>query len=125
MVGLSLGDGRHMESLDPETSQKIVKWTLGDEIPTFVTLCSLKTSICLFILRIKSTSWLRRTLWAVIAGLFITNGACIVVLLARCQPLRASWDPRAGACWNVQVFNGFLYAQVGKNSMASPSSSIH
>jgi len=91
----------------------ILKWTWANEILIFVTVCLIKVSICLFILRFKRTGWLKWFLYVMMAGLIITNASCIVVLLAQCRPLNAYWNRAAGTCWDVRIYNGFIYAAVG------------
>ena len=97
----------------------IIKWTWANEVLIFITVCLIKISICLFILRIKSTGWLKWSLYAMMTGLILTNGSCVIVLLAQCRPLHAYWDRSAGSCWDVRIYNGFIYASVGKAASSS------
>lgn len=113
MVSLSEGNGRHEQHLQKHQIMEILKWTWGNEFLIFLTVCTIKISICLYIFRISAKRWLRWFLTVVMVGLVITNGSCDIILLAQCRPLRAFWDREAGTCWDVRIYNGFIYAAVG------------
>ena len=114
MKSLSEGNGRHEQYLGKQAIMDIIKWTWAKEILIFLTVCFIKISICLFIFRIKKTGWLKWVLYIMMAGLVLTNGSCVIVLLAQCSPLEAYWDRSKGTCWNVSIYNGFIYAAVGE-----------
>ena len=109
----SAGDGHHFFYL--KTSQRVesLKWNYVTEILLFFIICLTKISICLFILRIQNTGWLKWCLYTLMAGLVATTLVCEIILFAQCQPLRAWWDPSAGECWNLAIYNGSIWAQIG------------
>ena len=114
MLSLHEGNGRHESELQPQQIQQILKWTWGNEVLIFLTVAFIKISICLYIFRISATRWLRGFLYVLMSGLVITNGSCDLILLVQCRPLRAFWDRKAGSCWDVRIYNGFIYAAVGQ-----------
>ena len=110
------GGGRHAYYLDRYKTARVLKWTYLSEITLFFVVCLTKISICLFILRIKKTGWLKWALYALMAGLVITTTGPLVILFAQCRPLHAYWDiweRKEGTCWNVKVYNDSIQVQVG------------
>lgn len=85
------GNGRHADYLTQEQYTLSSKWGWYAQLGLFGGVCFCKISICLLILRIKETPVLKRLMWAVIAGLIITNGAFEIILLAECSPVNAYW----------------------------------
>lgn len=49
-------------------------------------------------------------------GLVVTNGGCVIVLLAKCHPIRGNWDGEVGKCWNPNIYNDIIWVQVGNKS---------
>ena len=107
------GDGHHVFYLKASQKVEVVKWNYVTEFLLFFIICLTKISICLFILRIKNTGWLKRCLYALMAGLVVTTLVCEVILFAQCQPIHAWWDRSAGKCWNLAIYNGSIWAQIG------------
>ncbi|KAK4159945.1 hypothetical protein QBC43DRAFT_304145 [Cladorrhinum sp. PSN259] len=96
------GNGRHRWYLtdDQYVNNNMLGWY--NQIFLFLSMCLLKVSICLLLLRIKKEKALKRFLYALMAGLFITNFGCVIILLAQCQPISAYWT-RIGKCWDTRV----------------------
>ena len=107
------GDGHHSIYLKTSQSIAVVKWNYITECLLFLIICLMKISICLFILRIKNTGWLKWCLYTLMAGLILTTLVCEIILFAQCQPIRTWWDRSAGKCWNLAVYNGSIWAQIG------------
>ena len=121
LVGMSMngleyhsGFGRHQFYLNHLQVQSILKWSWLSQFFLFLTICLVKISISLFILRIKRRGWLKWALYALMAGLVVTTVPCIVMLLAQCQPVRAYWDRATGKCWNPHFYANAIWAQVGE-----------
>ncbi|KAK5002037.1 hypothetical protein LTR28_011905, partial [Elasticomyces elasticus] len=93
IVGVRAGNGRHRAYLSVPAYQYVNFLGWLTQLILFPTIGLLKTSICLLILRIKSTKHLRWFLSGIILGLFLTNGLCFLVLLAECSPVKAYWVP--------------------------------
>ncbi|CAK7217249.1 hypothetical protein SBRCBS47491_003100 [Sporothrix bragantina] len=103
------GDGRHrayIDSSDYETANRLGWYAL---LLFFVATCLMKISICLLLLRIKNERWLRWLIYGMMAGLVVTNGGVVVILLAECRPVDEYWDD-VGLCWDprVRVFSIYL-----------------
>ncbi|KAK4985505.1 hypothetical protein LTR66_006018 [Elasticomyces elasticus] len=113
IVGVRAGNGRHRAYLSVPAYQYVNFLGWLTQLILFPTIGLLKTSICLLILRIKSTKHLRWFLSGIILGLFLTNGLCFLVLLAECSPVKAYWVPGSGHCWNPKIRIYSIYLQVG------------
>ena len=105
------GNGRHQVYVSHE--DYIYNNMLGwyTQFLLFVSSCLLKVSICLLLLRIKNTRGLKILLRAVMAGLFVANFGCIIILLAQCSPVETYWRETGGVCWNPKIrINAFYVA---------------
>ncbi len=107
------GDGRHAVMLDPEEYRAVNQLGWYALVLFFVAICLLKTSICLLLLRLKNERWLRWLIYGTMAGLVITNGGVVVILIAECRPLDAFWDGDMGRCWDPRVRVFGIYASIG------------
>ncbi|KAK0616402.1 hypothetical protein B0T14DRAFT_436022 [Immersiella caudata] len=96
------GNGRHRWYISPDDymNNNMLGWYA--QVILFLSMCLLKVSICLLILRIKKERGLKIFLYALMAGLFITNFGCVVILLAQCRPISAYWTG-VGVCWDTKV----------------------
>ncbi|TDZ16032.1 hypothetical protein Cob_v011111 [Colletotrichum orbiculare MAFF 240422] len=96
------GNGRHRWYISTEdyVNNNMLGWF--GQILLFASICLLKCSIMLLLLRIKDSSRLKYFLWAVMSGLVITNFGVIVILLAECDPVEAYWTG-VGKCWDAKV----------------------
>jgi hypothetical protein len=109
------GNGRHRVYIAPADYVKLNMYGWLAQIFLFASICVLKISICLLILRIKDTRWLRNLLYGVMAGLVLTNGGVIVILLAECSPVEAYWTG-VGWCWESKVRIYSIYLTIGKDN---------
>ena len=107
------GIGRHLFYLSPEHAMDALKWSYVTIILFFIIVCLTKISICLFILRIKKTGWLKWVLYALMTGLVITTLAPEIILFVECQPIRSFWDRRVGNCWQQTIYDNVVWAQAG------------
>lgn len=87
------GNGRHKDYLTDEQYTLSSKWGWYAQLGLFGGNAFVKISICLLILRIKNTPFLRRLLYSVIGGLIITNATFVIILLAQCSPVNTYWRP--------------------------------
>ncbi|KZL85847.1 integral membrane protein [Colletotrichum incanum] len=96
------GNGRHRWYISTEdyVHNNMLGWFA--QILLFSSICLLKCSIMLLLLRIKNSSRLKFFLWAVMAGLIITNFGVIIILLAECDPVDAYWTG-VGKCWDAKI----------------------
>ncbi|KAI5204541.1 hypothetical protein E4T39_03553, partial [Aureobasidium subglaciale] len=116
IASVQYGNGKHREFVTDHDYQIINMLTWYTQVLLFPTICLMKVSICLLILRIKDTRTLRHILGAVITGLVLTNFECLVVLLAECSPLKAYWNGTyADHCWPaaVRIYSIYLQASYG------------
>lgn len=109
---ISLGNGRHRWYLPTENYIRINMLGWIAQILLFASICLLKVSILLLLLRIKNSRGLRWSAWSVMAGLVITNFGCIVILLAECNPVGGYWTG-VGKCWNPRVRIYAIYLTIG------------
>lgn len=113
------GIGRHSVYLSPDHAKDALKWSYVTMILFFIIVCLTKISICLFILRIRKTGWLKRVLYALMTGLVITTLAPEIILFIQCQPIRSFWDGSVGNCWRQIVYDNVVWAQAGMAHCAS------
>ena len=112
-VQLQYGNGRHRWYIDEQDYQinNMLGWYTQHTL--FAGMCILKCSIMFLLLRIKSTPTLRWILGIVMAGLVITNGGCMIILLAECRPISAYWTGK-GECWNNSIRINSIYVTICK-----------
>lgn len=106
------GNGRHIWYLTDDEYIWIVMSSWYTQIILFPTICLLKISICLLLLRIKDTKNAKIVIYTIIVGLVLTNLLPEIVLLAQCTPVETYWRPKAGKCWNAKVRIYSIYLQV-------------
>jgi len=114
------GNGRHQVYIGRD--DYIYNNMLGfyTQIFLFASSCLLKVSICLLLLRIKDTRGLKILLYTAMAGLFVTNFGCIIILLAQCSPVETYWKETGGVCWAPKIRIYAFYVTIGKSHRASP-----
>jgi hypothetical protein len=115
IVQVRHGNGRHRPYLtqDDYVYNNMLGWYA--QILLFASTALLKISIILLILRIiQGSQKLRGFLKAVIVGLVVTNLACIIILLAECDPVEAYWKG-GGVCWDTRVRIYSIYLTIGKS----------
>jgi hypothetical protein len=113
IIGVQHGNGRHREFLSKEDYQYVNFLTWLTQLFLFPILCLLKISVCLLVLRIKSTKRLKYGLWCLIVLLILTTLLPDVVLLAECSPVSAYWTSQQDKCWNPNVRIYSIYLQTG------------
>ncbi|OAA65259.1 hypothetical protein SPI_02046 [Niveomyces insectorum RCEF 264] len=106
------GNGRHEVYLDDGDYAAAIRYGWYALLLFFVAICLLKISICLLLLRIKNERWLRWLIYATMAGLVVTNGGVVVILLAECRPVDTYWTDMA-QCWNPRVRVFSIYVTIG------------
>lgn len=110
-VQLEYGNGRHrwyLEDHDYQTNNMLGWYT---QHTLFAGMCLLKCSIMFLLLRIKNTRTLRWLLGAVMAGLVITNGGCMIILLSECRPISGYWT-NEGECWDNRIRIYAIYVTI-------------
>ena len=119
IMSVENGNGRHRWFITPDEYQNLNMYGWIAQIVLFPINCLEKISICLVVLRIKSTHNLRIFLYCVMVGLVIFNGVPVVILLAECSPVRTYWDSKAGHCWNAHIRTYVIYATIGMTDLTS------
>lgn len=98
IIGVYKGSGRHVWYLTPGHYQWIVMSDLYTQLILFPGICLMKMSICVLILRnfsvVATVKW---SIYAVMAGLIVTNPVPFIIILAECRPFRANWDSSAAS----------------------------
>ena len=107
------GYGRHVFYLTDSQRSEELKWQYITEFFLFLIIFVTKISICLFVLRIKNSGWLKWCLYSLMTGLVLTTMACEIILFAQCRPMHAYWDGMPEKCWHPAVYNNAIWAQVG------------
>lgn len=109
---VSIGNGRHRWFIEPEDYVQNNKLGWVAQILLFASICLLKISILLLLLRIKDSRRVRYAAWGIMAGLVVTNFGCIIILLSECRPVSAYWTG-VGECWNPRIRIYYIYATIG------------
>lgn len=109
----NLDNGKHRAYVSEENYEANNRLGWGAQLCLFSSICFLKLSIMLLILRIKDDRWLKRMLWVAMAGLVITNGGVIIILLAECKPM-GYWRSDA-VCWEPKVRIYSIYFTIGES----------
>lgn len=113
-ISVHYGNGRHKVYVTPQNYQYINFLGYITQVLLFFNIGLLKCSICILILRVKDSPITKWSLYTMIAGLVVTNGACMLILLAQCSPVKKYWIPTTpGTCWNVKIRIYSFYVQVG------------
>lgn len=108
----ALDNGRHRAYVSEEDYEANNRLGWGAQLCLFSSVCLLKLSIMLLILRIKDDRWLRFVMWGAMTGLVVTNGGVIIILLAECRPM-GYWHADA-VCWDPKVRIYSIYFTIGK-----------
>ncbi|CAG9950662.1 unnamed protein product [Clonostachys rosea f. rosea IK726] len=69
----------------------------------------IKGSICVMLLRITPFTIYQRILYGVMAFSLLSALIVDIAFLTRCQPISATWDPKAGRCANQSVVTSISY----------------
>jgi len=114
IAGVHYGKGRHICYLESADIITIGKLSWINQIVLFMSICLVKISICLLLLRIKNTTRFRWSVRSVIALMMITNVVAIITLLAECTPVYGFWDRQHGKCRspNLRIYSIWVQASV-------------
>ncbi|RBR05230.1 hypothetical protein FVER53590_12373 [Fusarium verticillioides] len=91
---VSIGNGRHRWYIEPEDYVENNKLGWVAQILLFASICLLKISILLLLLRIKDSRRVRYAAWGIMAG-----------------PISAYWTG-IGECWNPRIRIYYIYATI-------------
>jgi hypothetical protein len=98
IVGVQHGKGRHVCFLEPDAIAIIGKYSWINQIVLFWALCFIKASVCLLVLRVKSTAILRWISRVTIGLMFVSTIVACAALMAECKPISAYWHRPSGQC---------------------------
>ena len=119
------GLGASKYDLDAMELELVSKYMWFLQVFLFINLPLPKISICVFIMRIKNYGWLKWFLYGLMAGLFIANMACVIILLAECRPVSAYWKGDTAACWDPNIYDNAIWASVGMLKSRTDPSEIY
>ena len=88
------GFGRHIYYLTDDQISQVIKWSTLVEMVNEIAVFFVKTSICLFILRMLSRTYriVRFLVWATIAIFFVITAVAVITLAVQCTPFQGVWD---------------------------------
>ena len=113
-IAVSRGKGKRSIHLSKENREFVNMYSWGAQFVLFTGMALVKISVCLLVLRIKSSRYLLFVTRTVIALLVAITLEVIIVLLAQCKPFSAHWRPGTGTCWPTEVRIYSIYVQAGK-----------
>ncbi|MCJ1466505.1 hypothetical protein MMC07_005124 [Pseudocyphellaria aurata] len=111
---ISLGVGRHMACISPDSRVEIRKWITFLQLVNVIGIGLAKISVCALVLRVidKAAVKFSRFLWAIIAFVITVHLAEMIAILAQCRPLEALWNPNVkGKCSNRGLKFQVLYIE--------------
>ena len=80
-----------MYYLEPRQKRIFTAVGWADWVQTFINLCLMKVSICLFLMRIVDAKPFRYALWGLIGFLVLFTSIFVFLFLGVCRPLAAYW----------------------------------
>lgn len=107
------GKGKHTRFLQQADIEYINMHSWIAQIVLFPAMALVKISVCLLITRINNSKKLRWLTSTVILVLTAVSLEVVIVLLAQCKPVSASWRPKTGTCWPTEVRIYSIYVQAG------------
>ena len=109
--------GRHYQYLSDNQIATVSMLSWVNQIILFCALCMIKTSICLLILRIKDSKWVKWVVYTTIALLAISNLIPIIALCVECSPVYGFWRRTAdGVSCNKPDFRIYsIWVQSGRS----------
>jgi hypothetical protein len=112
----TVGLGRHYSTIGHDDLVQLNAWDFAQTMLAHMTaLGLLKISIALSLLRLSTSKWFQRVLWALIAFVVAYTLLGWFSFLLRCFPLRAYIDPDApGNCYDVSIFVKLALANTGE-----------
>nr|OQO29515.1 hypothetical protein B0A51_02607 [Rachicladosporium sp. CCFEE 5018] len=112
IVGVASGKGHHACALGKSAIVEVGKLSWINQVILFITLCLIKTSICLLLLRIKTTKHFSWFIYAIIALMSLTTLEAIIALMVECTPVYAFWNRSAGKCRspNLRIYSIYVQA---------------
>jgi hypothetical protein len=108
------GKGKRTVYLDRNEINYISMFSWLAQIFLFPAMALVKVSVCLLMTRLHGSKKLRCVTRSIITLLLLAALEVVIVLLAQCRPISASWQPLSGACWRTDVRLYSIYAQVGE-----------
>lgn len=108
------GKGKRTKFLSQDDVDYINMFSWIAQIVLFPAMALVKISVCLLMTRIDSSQRLKWLTSTIIVLLSVASFELVFILLAQCRPIDASWKPRSGNCWPVEVRIYSIYFQAGK-----------
>ncbi|KAM0560015.1 hypothetical protein ACHAPJ_003972 [Fusarium lateritium] len=98
---VSLGFGRHKDTIDPEVLKTINLNTIVGAVFGIIATSVSKTSFAITLYRIATNVWMKYFLIFVIVTINLTMNLVWIFGFAKCTPIERVWDPKApGTCWD-------------------------
>jgi hypothetical protein len=110
------GIGKRTKFLQQAEIEYINMYSWIAQIVLLPAMALVKISVCLLITRINDSKKLKWLTTAVITVLAVASLEVVVVLVAQCKPVSASWRPKSGECWPTEVRIFSIYVQAGEIS---------
>lgn len=111
------GYGRHVYYLDIAQLVRAGKLLFISELLANLTICVVKVSVALFLLRIGGLrGWLKASFYATIVFLVSSTSAFVVILFVQCRPIAGNWDPmikRTAKCLSTSALTDVSYCSAG------------
>lgn len=115
------GAGRHEYYLKPHEIVEELKWHAFSQIQLYICTALIKTSVCLFLVRLVNKKVLVRLLYFLMFAVVSVNLAVLIVLVTQCRPFEKVWNRKLkGSCWSVDVLKDVGWVAGGDLPPLSP-----
>jgi hypothetical protein len=98
IVGVRNGKGRHVCFFDYESFVEVSRYSWIDQLVFVWALFFIKISICLMVMRVKSTTAIYRLSGMVVTLMTASSIVACIALFVECTPLYAYWNRSSGQC---------------------------
>ncbi|KXJ97699.1 hypothetical protein Micbo1qcDRAFT_181946 [Microdochium bolleyi] len=105
LIGIGTPDDKLALANMLEGAKVIMYWQLSYVVGSLF----IKSSICATLIRISAKRRYKWLLVGMIALTTVTTIAAMTVVLVRCKPIAANWDPTVGVCLNLDLVVVFTY----------------
>ena len=110
------GLGRHRYYLKTDNYTGFLKYDFLDWCQVFITLCTCKLAIAMFLLRISKFKQWRGFLYGLIIFLILSHVPITIVYIFQCRPVNRAWDADRipGQCFTKAGIQDLIIVQGGK-----------
>ncbi|KAI0025865.1 hypothetical protein F4780DRAFT_233344 [Xylariomycetidae sp. FL0641] len=103
------GIGAHADRISDDNDREGRMWFMCFQLFYVASTVPIKCSICVALIRLTTRRLYKHVLYGIMAFSTAAAGVTIVVVLAWCTPIAATWDKRLGSCGAPSVITDVSY----------------